>query len=101
MDLWVQLPLLLIPEHLIMDTLLHCAGDWSSVPLINPQTYLRETLQRLPLADAVVHLLGYALDDDFLAACYHKQRGQCYEDILPFPCLVRLLTDALLVHGGS
>lgn len=63
--------------------------------------FFRQALQRLPLADAVLHLLGYALGKDFLSACYDKHRGHCYEDTLSFPRLVELLTDALLVHQGS
>src|SRR5207245_2586363 len=63
--------------------------------------YFRQTLQRLPLADAVFHLLGYALSESFLSACYEKHRGQCYEDTLSFARLVELMTDALLVHHGS
>jgi hypothetical protein len=63
--------------------------------------FYRKILQRLPLADAVIHLLGYACNESFLSECYEKHRGQCYEDILSFPRLVEVLTDALLVHHGS
>jgi DDE family transposase len=63
--------------------------------------FFRQTLQRLPLADAVLHLLGYALGEKFLSACFEQHRGHCYEDTLSFPRLVELLTDALLVHHGS
>ena len=64
-------------------------------------SFFRETLRRLPLADAVFHLLGYALNEGFLSACFEKHRGHCYEDTLSFPKLVEILTDALLVHHGS
>jgi len=73
-------------------------GDCSSV--CDPD-FFRETLRRLPLADAVLHLLGYALDKNFLSECFEKHRGQCYEDTLSFAKLVEILTDALLVHQGS
>src|SRR3954467_14742110 len=63
--------------------------------------YFRETLRRLPLADAVLHVLGFALHDDFLEDCFQEHRGQCYEDVLSFPSLVHLLIDALLVYKGS
>jgi len=76
-------------------------GDPSKIQVANPQGFFRETLRRLPLADAVFHLLGYALNESFLSACYEKHRGQCYEDTLSFPRLVELMTDALLVHHGS
>ena len=77
----------------------HC--DASNIEIVNPQGFFRETLQRLPLADAVYHLLGYALHDSFLSACYEKHRGHGYEDILSFAKLVEIMTDALLVHQGS
>jgi hypothetical protein len=76
-------------------------GDASHIRVCDPQGFLGQTLKRLPLADAVFHLLGYALNDKFLSACYEKHRGQCYEDILSFPRMVELLTDALLIQGGS
>jgi Transposase DDE domain len=76
-------------------------GDPSSIPVYNPQGFFGEVLARLPLAEAVLHLLGYALNDSFLSACFEKHRGHCYEDTLSFPKLVELLTDALLVHHGS
>jgi hypothetical protein len=63
--------------------------------------FFREILTRLSLADAVLHLLGFALNEEFLADCFAKHRGQCYEDTLSFPKLVEILTDALLVHRGS
>lgn len=75
-------------------------GDGSGIRVCDPY-FFGEILKRLPLADAVFHLLGYALDDDFLSACFAKHRGRCYEDTLSFPKLVGILTDALLVHHGS
>jgi hypothetical protein len=75
--------------------------DSSKIRVCDPQGFFGEVLKRLPLADAVLHLLGYALNEDFLSACYQKHRGHCYEDTLSFPKLVEILTDALLVHEGS
>ena len=75
-------------------------GNPSQTRVCN-QDFFRETLRRLPLANAVLHLLGYALNDNFLNACFAQHRGQCYEDTLAFPKLVEILTDALLVHHGS
>jgi hypothetical protein len=75
-------------------------GDPSNIRVCDP-SFFRAILTRLPLADAVFHLLGYALNEDFLAACFEQHRGQCYEDTLSFPKLVEILTDALLVHRGS
>jgi hypothetical protein len=84
-----------------MDGPKHSHGDSSTIQVVNPQSFCREALQRLPLADAVLHLLGFALNESFLSACYEKHRGQCYQDTLSFAKLVEILTDALLVHKGS
>jgi hypothetical protein len=64
-------------------------------------SYVGETVARLPLADAVLHLLRYALDDGFLNGLYERHRGRGYEDILSFSSLVNILADALLVYEGS
>jgi hypothetical protein len=84
-----------------MDGPIHSSqGDPSNIRVCDP-SFFRAILTRLPLADAVFHLLGYALNENFLSACFEKHRGQCYEDTLSFPKLVEILTDALLVHHGS
>jgi len=75
--------------------------DSSKIRACDPHAFYGEVLKRLPLADAVLHLLGYALNESFLAACFQKHRGHCYEDTLSFGKLVEILTDALLVHHGS
>lgn len=75
-------------------------GDASSIRVCDPG-FLREVVARLPLADAVFHLLGYALNEDFLSACFEQHRGQCYQDTLSFAKLVEIVSDALLVHQGS
>jgi hypothetical protein len=75
-------------------------GDPSNIRVCDPN-FFREILTRLPLADAVFHLLGYALSENFLSACFEQHRGHCYEDTLSFAKLVEILTDALLVHRGS
>jgi len=75
-------------------------GDPSNIRVCDPG-FFRAILARLPLADAVLHLLGYALNEPFLSACFAKHRGHCYEDTLSFAKLVEILTDALLVHRGS
>lgn len=76
-------------------------GDASQIRVVGDADLFRETLRRLPLAEAVLHLLGYALHEKFLAECFERNRGQCYEDKLTFADLVEILTDALLVHHGS
>jgi Transposase DDE domain len=102
-DISVSLPLFLILEYVVMDGQKHVSShcDSAKIQVCDPQGFFREVLKRLPLADAVFHLLGYALNEEFLSACYEKHRGHCYEDTLSFPRLVEILTDALLVHHGS
>lgn len=75
-------------------------GDPAKIRVCDPG-FFRTVLMRLPLADAVIHLLGYALNEPFLSVCFEQHRGQCYDDTLSFPKLVEILTDALLVHRGS
>jgi len=61
----------------------------------------REACQRLPLAEAALRLLDYALRDDFLAAVFQRHAGASYEKIITFPLFVQLIADALLEHHGS
>ena len=61
----------------------------------------RETCRRLPLADAILRLLDFATNDDFLAETYERHRGRSYEDVISFPTFFRLIGDALLQRPGS
>lgn len=63
--------------------------------------FQRELLGRLPLAQAVLGLFAYALDDTFLNRVFEENRGRCYEAKLTFPTLVGLIRDALILHAGS
>ena len=63
--------------------------------------FQRELLARLPLADAVLSLLGFLWSDSFLDRLFDEHRGRCYEQGLTFPRLVELVRDALLIHHGS
>jgi len=76
--------------------------DASTIRLVAPAAdFIRQSLNRLPLGETVLHLLRYVLHKDFLDNLYEQHRGQGYEDILSFARLVELVADALLVHGGS
>jgi hypothetical protein len=55
----------------------------------------------MPLAEAVVQVFGYVGDAVRLQALFDEQRGRCYDDLIRFPDLVTLVSDALLQHGGS
>jgi hypothetical protein len=63
--------------------------------------YARETLQRLPLADATFSLWAYVLQPRFLAQGFARYRGRSFEDTLTFARLGDLIGQALVEHGGS
>jgi hypothetical protein len=63
--------------------------------------YARETLQRLPLADATLSLWAYVLQPTFLAQVFAQYRGRSFEDTLTFARFVDLIGDALVEHEGS
>lgn len=58
-------------------------------------------LDRLPLADAILTLMSYALTPDFLDQLYETHRGHSFKKLLTFPSFVQLIADALLQHNGS
>jgi hypothetical protein len=60
-----------------------------------------QLLARLPLARAVLELFDHVLDDGLCGAVFDAHRGRCYEDALTFATLVRVIRDALVLHGGS
>jgi hypothetical protein len=63
--------------------------------------YARETLQRLPLADATLSLWAYVLQPTFLAQVFAEHRGRSFEETLTFARFVDLIGDALVKHEGS
>lgn len=60
-----------------------------------------DVCHRLPLADATLRMLAFVADDTALADLYARHRGASYQKKIAFPDLVRLLADALVVHGQS
>ena len=63
--------------------------------------FAREVLTRLPLAEAVLWLWRWIVDEQFLHELFRRQRGRGYEQVISFPVLVELIADALLEHRGS
>ena len=61
----------------------------------------RDTLARLPLAEAVLTLWRWVADSGSLDQIFDDNRGRCYEKVLSFSLLVYLVRDALLEYGGS
>jgi IS4 transposase len=64
-------------------------------------TFQREALRRLPLAEAAYLLLDHVTDAEFLAGVFQRHGGASYEKVISFPLFVHLVTDALLQHHGS
>src|SRR4051812_41814004 len=60
-----------------------------------------QLLARLPLAQGMIELFDHVLDDGLCEQVFDAHRGRCYEDALTFPTLVRVIRDALVLHGGS
>jgi hypothetical protein len=60
-----------------------------------------QLLARLPLAQGMIELFDHVLDDALCGEVFDAHRGRCYEDELTFPTLVRVIRDALVLHGGS
>jgi len=63
--------------------------------------YERETLARLPLAEAAYRLLDYVTHEDILNGVFEQYRGGSYTKIIDFPLFVHLIADALVEHQGS
>jgi hypothetical protein len=60
-----------------------------------------EVLARMPLAEAVLTMWCWIADDSYLKQIFDQHRGKCYEKILSFPLVCRLIRDALVEHEGS
>jgi Transposase DDE domain len=60
-----------------------------------------EVLARMPLAEAVLTLWCWVAEETYLDQVFEQHRGRCYEKILSFSLMVRLIRDALLEHEGS
>lgn len=63
--------------------------------------FQRQTLQRLPLAEAALRVWAWITDTAFLNRLYQRYRGRSFEKVLTFPVMVYLMAEALLHHRGS
>ena len=61
----------------------------------------RTVLARLPLAEAALTVLRFVLDEAVLRQLFEEHRATGWEDIVTFPLLASLISDALLEHRGS
>lgn len=60
-----------------------------------------EVLGRMPLAQAVLTLGRWAMDEEYLAGLFGRYRGRSYEKVITFPMMVQWIADALLEYSGS
>jgi hypothetical protein len=68
---------------------------------MDDETFSATVLLKLPLADSAWRILHFALADAWLADLWNRERGRCYERVLDFSTLARLVAEALTLHGGS
>jgi hypothetical protein len=55
----------------------------------------------MPLAGAVLLLWRWVADDQRLQNVLEQRRGRCYEKIILFAMMVRLIADGLLQYAGQ
>src|SRR4029077_1635171 len=68
---------------------------------MDDEIFSAAVLSKLPLADAVWRVLHFTFADSCLDDLWERKRGRCYEQVLKFSTLARLVTDALAQHSGS
>jgi hypothetical protein len=64
-------------------------------------SFERELMRRSPLAAAVLETSDHIFSDELLDSIWQKYRGRCYQDVLSFDDLLRMMRDALIRHEGS
>jgi len=57
--------------------------------------FTSQVLNKVPLAQAALQVLSFALDETFLEEVYEKNRGATYTKLIGFPLITRLVCDAL------
>lgn len=61
----------------------------------------RQVLNKLPLAEASLRVLSFALQDSFLEERYRECRGRSYTKVISFPLITHLVCDALLQNKSG
>src|SRR5687768_12677990 len=56
---------------------------------------------RMPLAEAALSLWRYVFDQERLEDLWQRYRGRCYEKVISFATMTHLVSQALLLYGGS
>jgi hypothetical protein len=60
-----------------------------------------ELMRRSPLAACALEVCDFIFDDQLLDSIWDQHRGRCYQDVLRFGDLLRMMRDALIRHEGS
>jgi hypothetical protein len=68
---------------------------------MDDEIFSATVLSKLPLADAAWRILHFTLADSWLDDLWDRDHGRCYEKVLKFSTLARLVAEALTQHGGS
>jgi Transposase DDE domain len=68
---------------------------------MDDENFSATVLSKLPLADGVWRILRFTLADSWLDDLWNRERGRCYEKVIEFSTLARLVGEALTQHGGS
>lgn len=63
--------------------------------------FAKEVCKRLPLAESVLRLFDFVMEEDFVNDVFQRHRGRSYEGVISFPLMVNLTADALLQYQGS
>jgi hypothetical protein len=63
--------------------------------------FQNELMRRSPLAACVLEVSDLIFDPQLLQSIWAGHRGRCYQDVLSFEGLLRLMRDALIHHDGS
>jgi hypothetical protein len=61
----------------------------------------RQVLDKVPLAEATLRVLSFALEDSFLAGLYKEHCGEGYTKVLTFPLITQLVCDALFQNKSG
>jgi Transposase DDE domain len=72
----------------------------ASLP-VQPTPFDHEVLRRLPLAEAILLLLGQATLPEYCLDLFDRRRELCYQRLLSFDTFVALIREALLTYHGS
>jgi Transposase DDE domain len=71
--------------------------DAKDVAVVN----IVDVCSRMPLAEAALSMFRFVFDEQRLNSLWDQHRGRCYEKVISFPTMTRLVADALLQYGGS